>query len=57
MAFVCAIEEAVYERRLIEVLASLLVRNVQLEMYEDGVLASLSIQLVILRWPFRDLRF
>lgn len=51
----CTFEEAVYEDKLSELIASLLVSNVQPEMFEGGAPVSTSILLVVLPWPFDDL--
>lgn len=48
MPYVRTFEEAVYERKLSELIASLPVRNVRPEMYGDVLPAYLSIQLVVL---------
>lgn len=52
MCNVCVFKEAIYERKLSELIASLLVRNAHPEMHEDGAPVSSSIELVVLRWPF-----
>lgn len=57
MCYVRAIEGAIYDRELSVLIASLLVKDAHLEMHEDGVRASSSKQLGILRCPFDDLWF
>lgn len=52
--YVCTFKEALCERQLSELIASLIARNVHQMMCEDGKHGSLSIELVVLRWPFED---
>lgn len=57
MFYVRVFEENIYEHKLRELIASLLVKDAHLKMHEDGAPASPSIPLVVLRWPFDCLWF
>lgn len=57
MPYVIAFEETVQERKLSELIATLLSRSVQPEINEDGAMAGPSTQLVVLQFPFDNLWF
>lgn len=49
-----AFGNAVYERKISDLIELLLVRNFHHDMLKYGALASLSLMLLLLRWTFED---
>lgn len=55
MRYMRSLEEAVDECELNELIASLVVKNDHLVMWDDGTPANTSIELIMLQWAFDDL--
>lgn len=57
MCYVCAFQEAVYERKLSRFITSLLIKNAHLERQKNGTPLRPPIQWVLSPWPFDNLWF
>lgn len=57
MCYLCCLEEPVYERKLSELILSLVVKIAHLVMHDDGAYANPAIELVVLHWPLDNVWF